>query len=169
MGNGKAAPESYVDAYNDENASDPDIVDEFESSDSASDLEDVCFQTCICPNYPHNQRHCPENVRNRNRAMNLDDTVTPTCTLRTPPLKKLNQSLMRCPSPLISSNGKKQSTPVNIPLKEITPQKFDSVTSIHRKTKSTTLYTSQLIGSPPAVKDLHNESTAQNVISKIHL
>ena len=87
-----------------------------------STAKKVDFQSCACPNYPCHNWDCHENVRNRKRANDESSCtpqvnrkrsttavdVTPSGTLQTPPLKKMNLSLIKCPSPLIVSQ---QSTP----------------------------------------------------------
>ena len=127
-----------VDTSSDDNVSKSDNeqldYDDLESSLS----DDMVVESCICPNYPCHKS--PENIRNMKRAMN--GSVTPVGASWTPPLKKVDASLTKCPSPLNISQVKHQSTPtiggVIVPYNASTGVKVGSPTvctpsSIHHK------------------------------------
>uniref|UniRef100_A0A1X7SIU3 Uncharacterized protein n=1 Tax=Amphimedon queenslandica TaxID=400682 RepID=A0A1X7SIU3_AMPQE len=79
------------------------------SDDNVSEYDDDCYdfecslsdktevESCACPNFPCHKWDCPDNVRNRKRA--LDSSLTPGA-LWTPPLKKMDLYSPKVPSPL---------------------------------------------------------------------
>ena len=47
----------------------------------------MAVESCACPNFPLHKWDCPDNVKNRKRAM--DGSLTPAGAFWTPPLKKV--------------------------------------------------------------------------------
>ena len=99
---------------------------DFESSLS----DEMAVESCACPNFRRHKWDCPDNVRNRKRAMN--SSLTPAGAFWTPPLKKVGLYSPKVPSPLVVSKVKGQSTPalgsVIVPYNASTVKKMGSPT-----------------------------------------
>uniref|UniRef100_A0A1X7U0D6 Uncharacterized protein n=1 Tax=Amphimedon queenslandica TaxID=400682 RepID=A0A1X7U0D6_AMPQE len=88
----------------DDNVSEYDDYYDFECSLS----DEMVVESCACHNYPSQKRDCPDNVRNRKRAMHSSLT---SGALWTPPLKEMGLYLTKVPSQLVLSKIRDQSTP----------------------------------------------------------
>uniref|UniRef100_A0A1X7UJI1 Uncharacterized protein n=1 Tax=Amphimedon queenslandica TaxID=400682 RepID=A0A1X7UJI1_AMPQE len=111
------------------------------SEDNVSEYDDDCYdfgcslsdkmvvESCACPNFSCHKWDCPDNVRNRKRAM--DSSLTRSA-LWTPPLKKMGLYSPKVPTPLVLSKINDQSTPalgsVIVPCNASTAEKVGSAT-----------------------------------------
>uniref|UniRef100_A0A1X7VJL3 Uncharacterized protein n=1 Tax=Amphimedon queenslandica TaxID=400682 RepID=A0A1X7VJL3_AMPQE len=88
----------------DDSVSEYDDYYDFECSLS----DEMVVESCACYNYPSHKWDCPDNVKNRKRAM--DSSLT-SGALWIPPLKEMGLYSTKVPSQLVPSKIKDQSTP----------------------------------------------------------